>query len=94
MAGGRAGGGSNFTPDGDGHNDSISFVPEAQYLEEGLDSWNFSIYDPKGNLFRSIKGKGALPQKIEWDGKSDRGETVLSKNNVRTVVNKAALIHM
>ena len=73
-------GGSNFTPDGDGHNDSISFVPEAQYLEEGLDSWNFSIYDPKGNLFRSIKGKGALPQKIEWDGKSDRGETVLSKN--------------
>lgn len=73
-------GGSNFTPDGDGQNDTVFFLPEVKYLEEKPQDWTLSILDPQGNLFRTIKGNGDLPGSIEWDGMSDKGETVLSKN--------------
>ena len=73
-------GGKNFTPDGDGHNDTVVFSPSIDYLEDSPESWSLDILDPQGNLFRSIKGKGELPKSIEWDGKSDTGEVVLSKN--------------
>ncbi len=73
-------GGKNFTPDGDGHNDTVVFSPSIDYLEDSPESWSLDILDPHGNLFRSIKGKGELPKSIEWDGKSDTGEVVLSKN--------------
>ena len=79
-------GGLNFTPDGDGHNDTISFAPSIDYVEEKLDGWELKVLDPQGNLFRTIKGTGDLPKKIEWDGKSDTGETVLSKNTYTAVL--------
>lgn len=73
-------GGSNFTPDGDGQNDTVVFSPSIDYLEETPGSWSLDILDPQGNPFRTIKGSGKLPKNIEWDGRSDKGEVVLSKN--------------
>ena len=70
----------NFTPDGDGMNDTVTFTMGIQYIEETPENWAISITDPQGNAFRTIKGKGALPESVEWDGKSDKGETVASKN--------------
>ena len=73
-------GGEKFTPDGDGRNDVVTFRPEVQYLEEDPESWEISIMDPKGNPFRTISGTGKIPSSIEWDGKGDTGENVVSRN--------------
>ena len=73
-------GGYNFTPDGDGQNDSVVFGLDLKYLEESPDAWSVLITDPHGNPFREIKGTGDLPKAIEWDGFGDDGEVVLSKN--------------
>ncbi|WP_407426428.1 OmpA family protein [Treponema sp.] len=70
----------NFTPDGDGQNDIIIFSPSVEYLEKQPESWILTVLDPQGNIFKTFKGRGVLPKKIDWDGKSDKGETVLSKN--------------
>ena len=73
-------GGERFTPDGDGRNDTVTFYPGSQYLEEEPENWVISITDPKGNPFKVIEGNGKLPETIEWDGKSDDGEVVVSRN--------------
>lgn len=70
----------NFTPDGDGHHDTVTFTPGVQHLEEPPEGWTLSITDPHGNPFRTMTGTGALPDHITWDGTSDSGEVVLSKN--------------
>ena len=76
----------DFTPDGDGSNDTVTFTMGVQYLEEAPEGWAIAIADPQGNAFRTIKGKGTLPESVEWDGKSDRGETVASKNTYRATL--------
>ena len=73
-------GGERFTPDGDGRNDTVTFYPNTQYLEEEPENWVISITDPKGNPFKVIEGSGKIPESIEWDGRSDDGEVVVSKN--------------
>ena len=73
-------GGDRFTPDGDGLDDKVSFAVGIRYVEEEPESWQVVITDPKGNPFRTIKGRGALPEAIDWDGTSDGGETVFSRN--------------
>ncbi len=72
--------GDRLTPDGDGMNDSVTFHPALQNADGKTDGWTLSITDPQGNPFRTIKGKGKLPESIEWDGLSDKGEAVFSKN--------------
>ena len=76
----NASGAENFTPDGDGMNDTIVFSPKINYIEETPESWQILIKDPQGHDFKTFKGSGALPESLEWDGKSDRGENVVSKN--------------
>ena len=73
-------GAENFTPDGDGQNDTVVFAPSVTYLSETPKNWTLTILDPHGNAFRTISGTGSLPQTIDWDGTSDKGEVVLSKN--------------
>ena len=75
--------GDRLTPDGDGMNDSVTFHPALQNADGKTDGWTLSITDPQGNPFRTIKGKGKLPEGIEWDGLSDKGEAVFSKNTYR-----------
>ena len=73
-------GGKNFTPDGDGQNDTVTFIPGIEYIEEVPESWTLAILDPQGNPFRTISGKGDLPESITWDGLSEKGEVVFSRN--------------
>ncbi len=73
-------GGERFSPDGDGRNDVLSFMPSIEYLEEKPESWQILISDPYGNPFRTIKGTGELPKSIDWNGTSETGERVVSKN--------------
>ena len=72
--------GGYLTPDGDGLNDTITFIPVAKNFTGAVDSWKLIILDPKGHDFRKFDGKGELPQSIEWDGLSDSGEAVYSRN--------------
>lgn len=72
--------GDRLTPDGDGMNDSVAFRPSLQNAKGKADGWTLSITDPQGNPFRTIKGKGKLPESVEWDGLSDNGEKVFSKS--------------
>ena len=76
-------GGEKFTPDGDGRNDLVTFKPNVEFLEEAPESWKLEITDPKGNLFRTIKGTGNLPESIDWDGTSESGEVVVSRNTYK-----------
>ena len=73
-------GGERFSPDGDGRNDILSFMPSVEYLQEPPESWQILVSDPYGNPFRTIRGSGELPESIDWNGKSENGETVVSKN--------------
>lgn len=36
--------------------------------------WELKITDSRGQLFKQIEGRGPPPQRIEWDGRGDRGE--------------------
>ncbi|WP_407426709.1 OmpA family protein [Treponema sp.] len=76
----KAEGAKNFTPDGDGLNDTVTFVTGIEYVEETPDSWVISIKDPQGHDFKTFKGNGLPPASVVWDGKSDKGENVVSKN--------------
>ena len=73
-------GGEKFSPDGDGRNESVTFETSYDYLEEEPEGWTIAITDPYGNPFKLFKGQGKPPKSIEWDGRSDTGEVVVSKN--------------
>ena len=70
----------DFTPDEDGVNDTVSFIPELENIEKDVESWTIRVLDQKGNKVIQWDGKGKLPEKFEWDGKSDSGEYVFSRN--------------
>lgn len=77
----------SLTPDGDGLNDTAVIKLSADHLEDPTEGWTVAITDPKGNIFRTISGEGSLPSEITWDGLSDSGEKVFSRN---TYVAKAS----
>lgn len=71
---------SDFTPDGDGENDTLTLNVKPVYgsLYTKPSSWKLDIYSPSGTVFKTISGTGAVPQAITWDGQGDNGETVQS----------------
>ncbi len=71
---------SDFTPDGDGINDKAIFDLRTEYLEYDPEHWMVSIYDMKGAEIKRYEGSGKIPSQIEWDGKSESGELVFSRN--------------
>ena len=71
---------TDFTPDGDGLNDVCTLAPSVQYLEDDPESWKIEMLDPKKNTFRTWTGTGKLPESLPWDGLSDSGETVFSRD--------------
>ena len=72
--------GSDLTPDGDNKNETVAFVPTVEKISKNVESWKIDITDPKGNLFRSYTGTGKLPKEVVWDGRSETGEKVYSRN--------------
>lgn len=41
-----------------------------------LESWTLEITDYRGEVFRSIRGKGQPPAEIEWDGRGQDDEVI------------------
>ncbi len=76
----------DFTPDGDGINDTVAFNPSASYLSEPAESWTLKILDPQGGEFRTWSGSGNPPAQIVWDGKSEGGDLAFSQSAYKAVL--------
>ncbi|MBP5519416.1 MAG: OmpA family protein [Treponema sp.] len=77
---------ADFTPDGDGFHDVAIFELRTEYLENDPESWKVSIYNSKNSEIKHFEGKGKLPSQVEWDGKSESGELVFSRNEYNAVL--------
>ena len=71
---------TSFTPDGDGVQDEAVLLPGVKYLQYPPQTWEIKIYDQQDHLIRTFSGEGKIPSFINWDGKTDDGETLFSKN--------------
>ncbi len=58
----------------------------SKFIEKGIESWEVQIIDGRGNVFRTIQGKGNLPSAVMWDGKGDDGETVMSVGDIYSFI--------
>lgn len=68
----------DFSPDGDGQNDTLSISLSAE-CSSPLASWDFVVTDPNtGKTFWTQKGSSNLIQKISWNGKGTDGSLVNS----------------
>lgn len=47
--------------------------------------WELKIQDPSGNAVRTMKGTGAMPPGLVWDGKNDQGQAVAGAMGLRVV---------
>ncbi|MBQ3650262.1 MAG: OmpA family protein [Treponema sp.] len=74
---------TDFTPDGDGVHDTITFHPATSYMSEPPEEWTLTIIDPQGNGFRTWSGTGYPPQEIVWDGLGDDGTLAFSRENYK-----------
>lgn len=67
----------DFSPDRDGVDDiakiALSYENSISYPE----SWKVEIKDQGGSVIKTFNGKGKVPEQVEWDGISDRGEEVV-----------------
>jgi len=54
----------------------LSLLVKAPYGAK-VAQWRLVIASDQGKVFRTIKGKGALPSHITWDGMDDYGEPLL-----------------
>ncbi len=71
---------TDFTPDGDSLADMALLLPSARYLEYPPEKWSLVIYDPQHRPFKVWEGHGSLPMDLTWNGKSNNGELVFSRN--------------
>ncbi|WP_407428988.1 OmpA family protein [Treponema sp.] len=69
-----------FTPDDDGIDETAVLFPSVKNFEEEPESWKITILDSQNHEFKTWTGKGALPENLEWNGRSDSGELVFSRN--------------
>lgn len=79
----------DFTPDGDGVNDTITFHPSTKYTSAPTESWKLVIADPKGNIFKTWSGNGYPPAEIVWDGKGDDNTVVFSRETYIAILSVA-----
>lgn len=69
-----------FTPDGDGVFDTAEIIPHLSNNTEPLSSWKVEILDPQNHTFKTWSGTGNIPESLAWNGTSDSGELVFSRN--------------
>jgi outer membrane protein OmpA-like peptidoglycan-associated protein len=66
-----------FSPDNDGENDTCTLSCAVEESQE-ISAWEISITDSSGSRFKTFSGSGPIPESLEWNGKSDKGELVES----------------
>lgn len=66
-----------FSPDNDGIDDELTINLEIEDLS-GVEKWLFNIYDPKNRNFKQFKGVGTPVSQLHWDGRSYKGDLVVS----------------
>jgi outer membrane protein OmpA-like peptidoglycan-associated protein len=64
---------SIFSPDGDGENDILKIDLKAND-PTGINTWYIVIEDRFKDIFKSFKGQRNIPDNIQWDGRSNKGE--------------------
>jgi outer membrane protein OmpA-like peptidoglycan-associated protein/flagellar hook assembly protein FlgD len=66
-----------FSPDGDGRDDTLRIDMTADD-QSSLSYWLLEIFDPYGEFFYDVGGRGSLPERLRWDGMARNGERVIS----------------
>lgn len=66
-----------FSPDNDGVDDELNISIQVDE-QSSVEDWTFTIYDPRGNVFKEFSGTGKPAETLIWDGRSDDGELVQS----------------
>lgn len=66
-----------FSPDGDGIDDTVEFLVDVDDASP-IGWWILEIFDPVGEFFYDVGGRGEPPRRIVWDGKARTGERVVS----------------
>jgi len=64
-----------MSPDGDGVNDDIVFMPEVLKAIP-LKGWEVEIIDAEGRVVRSEEGVGLLPEAFVWRGENNQNKPV------------------
>lgn len=70
----------SFSPDGDGIDDKLSFKVSSE-SEALVKDWKFEVKMNNRTIY-SKSGTGTPPENIEWDGKTNSGETVKDGNSL------------
>ena len=76
----------DFSPDGDGVHDTITFRPSTKYTSAPTENWKLVIADQKGNIFKTWSGNGYPTEEIVWDGRGDDNTVVFSRENYIAVL--------
>jgi len=67
---------TGMSPNGDGIRDEVSFTIIVE-KREGIESWRFSLLDPKGEERSFFGGSGSdVPARLVWDGRDLQGQVV------------------
>lgn len=64
-----------FSPNGDGVKDEAQFSPAASDAN-GVHGWLLTLKDKEGAPARALRGRGAPPAAVRWDGRGDFEEDV------------------
>ncbi len=72
---------AEFSPDGDGENDTLKFTFNVQDKSK-IKRWKITITEVSAqeNIFKKFEGEGTPAKEILWNGLSDAGILVKSKN--------------
>ena len=52
----------------------VTFHPQPSKIT--IKKWKLTITDEKGNIIRTLQGKGKPQETIEWDGRDERGKII------------------
>ncbi len=66
-----------FSPDNDGLNDELS-IDLSVSDESAIEEWIFAVNDRNARPFQIFEGSGTPRDNLIWDGRSQRGELVIS----------------
>ncbi len=66
-----------FSPDGDGRDDTVAFDFSVEDVSS-IEYWILEIFDPTGEFFYDVGGRGSVPGRVVWDGRARNGERVVS----------------